>query len=225
MSAPPSSFATTQARRWTIAHPRLRLKPTHGSAGFVQGGWWPRTDQLHTELRVLLAALSSRSGTVERVIYDENSWASVSLRMEFRGHSVVLESSNTSANTLTVSGKQFGTLVLLVVPPDTDPAAAHTAVVTAADPDDVSTAEELLAIAARAAQEGRHASTRYQHCESDRQELRRWGCERGECAHPHPGAAVSRRTAACPDPPQMPDDAHGLQLTTYIEGQPFHLNQ
>ena len=167
MSAPPLSFETTQARRWTIAHPRLRLKPAHRSAGFVQGGWWPLTDQLYIELRLLLAALSSRSGTIERVIYDENSWASASLRMEFRGHSVILEPSNTSPNTLTVSGKKFGTLVLLVVPPDTDPAAAHTAVMTAADPDDVSTAEELLAIGMRAAQDGRHASMTDQRGGSD----------------------------------------------------------
>jgi Family of unknown function (DUF5994) len=166
MSAPPLSFETNQARRWTIAHPQLRLKPAHRSAGFVQGGWW-LTDQLYIELRLLLAALSSRSGTVERVIYDENSWASASLRMEFRGHGVILEPSNTSPNTLTVSGKKFGTLVLLVVPPDTDPAAAHTAVMTAADPDDVSTAEELLAIAMRAAQDGRHASMTDQRGGSD----------------------------------------------------------
>ena len=143
MSAPPLSFEISQARRWTIAHPRLRLKPAHRSAGFVQGGWWPLTDQ-YIELGLLLAALSSRSGTIERVIYDETSWASASLRMEFRGHSVILEPSNTTPNTLTVSGKKFGTLVLLVVPPDTDPTAAHAAVMAAADPDDVSSAEELL---------------------------------------------------------------------------------
>jgi Family of unknown function (DUF5994) len=157
MSAPPLSFETTQARRWTIAHPRLRLKPAHRSAGVVQGGWWPLTDQLYVELGLLLAALSSRSGTIERVIYDETSWASTSLRMEFRGHSVILEPS-TTPNTLTVSGKKFGTLVLLVVPPNTDPTAAHAAVMAAADPDDVSTAEELLAIGTRAAHDGRPAS-------------------------------------------------------------------
>ena len=87
--------------------------------------------------------------------------------MEFRGHSVILEPSNTSPNTLTVSGKKFGTLVLLVVPPDTDPVAAHTAVMTAADPDDVSTAEELLAIGMRAAQEACHASRTDHHGGSD----------------------------------------------------------
>lgn len=160
MSAPPISFETTQARRSTIAHPRLRLKPAHRSAGFVKGGWWPLTDQLYIELRLLLAALSSRSGTVERVTYDETSWASASLRMEFRGRSVILEPSNTSPNTLTVSSKKFGTLVLLVVPPDTDPAAAHAAVMAAADPEDTSTPEELLAIGMRAAQEDRPASRR-----------------------------------------------------------------
>ena len=140
MSAPPLSFETCQARRWTITHPRLRLKPAHRSAGFVQGGGWSQTDQLYIELRQLLAALSSGSGTIERVIYDENSWASASLRLEFRGHSVILEPSNTSPKTLTVTGKKFGTFVLLVVPPDTEPAAAHAAVMTAADADDMSTA-------------------------------------------------------------------------------------
>jgi hypothetical protein len=37
-----------------------------------------------------------------------------------------------------------------VVPPNTDQTAAHAAVMAAADPDDVSSAEELLAIGMRA---------------------------------------------------------------------------
>ncbi|PEG35416.1 hypothetical protein CQY20_21760, partial [Mycolicibacterium agri] len=86
-------------------------------------------------------------GTIERVIYDENDWAPASMRQEFRGHSVILEPSTSSPHTLTVTGKKFGTLVLLVVPPHTDPAVAHTAVTTAADPDDESTPEELLQMA------------------------------------------------------------------------------
>lgn len=146
MSAPPLSFDMSQARRWTITHPRLRLKPAHRAAGSVHGGWWPQTNELYVELRQLLAALSSRSGTIERVIYDENTWESAALRMEFRGHSVILEPSNASPDTLTVSGKKFGTLVLLVVPPDTEPAAAHAAMMAAADPDVLATASELLAV-------------------------------------------------------------------------------
>ena len=158
MSVPTASFETSQERRWTISHPRLRLKPTYGSAGAVQGGWWPRADRLHIELPLLLAALSSRPGTIERVIYDESAWAPASLRIEFRGHSVILEPGG-SANTLTVSGKKFGTLVLLVVPPDTDPAAARAAVMAAADPDNASTAEDLLRAAEPPRQWRRRGST------------------------------------------------------------------
>ena len=126
---------------------RLRLKSAHPSCGSVQGAWWPRSDQLHTELPLLLTALSSRVGSVDRVIYDETSWAPASSRMEFRGRSVVLEGShNESADTLSVIGEGFGRLVLLIVPPYTNPTRAYTAVMTASKPDDVSSPDELLGI-------------------------------------------------------------------------------
>ena len=83
LSAPILSFGTAQARRSAIGYLRLRLKPAHRSCGFVQGAWWPRTDQLFTELPPLLAALAPRVGSVDRVIYDETRWAPQSLRLEF----------------------------------------------------------------------------------------------------------------------------------------------
>lgn len=163
MSAATVYFAQPH-RRPPIAYPRLRLKPAHSSAGFVQGGWWPRSDQLYVELPLLLAALPSRAGTIERVVYDENYWAPAALRQEFRGHSVILEPSTTSPNTLTVSGKRFGTLVLLVVPHDADQATAITAMTMAADPDNASTAEDLLRIATPARRQRRRASMTHQRC-------------------------------------------------------------
>ena len=118
MSAPILSFGTAPARRSKIGYLRLRLKPAHRSCGFVQGAWWPRTDQLLVELPPLLAALAPRVGSVDRVIYDETSWAPQSLRIEFRGRSIILEgSATTSTNTLSVIGEGFSPLVLLVVPP------------------------------------------------------------------------------------------------------------
>ena len=77
----------------------LRLKPAHQSCGSVHGTWWPRSTQLFIELRTLLAALYQRLGRIDRVIYDENSWEPASLRMEFRGHSVILDGSKTSRPT------------------------------------------------------------------------------------------------------------------------------
>ena len=149
----------------------------------MQGAWWPRTDQLFTELPLLLAVLSPRVGSVDRVIYDETSWAPQSLRMEFRGRSIILEgSATTSTNTLSLIGDGFGKLVLLVVPPHTNPTRAYTAVMTASKPDDVSTPDELLGIGPREAQDRRHALLAQQRWESEGGALRRLGQERSNGA-------------------------------------------
>ncbi len=129
----------------------------------MQGAWWPRSDQLHTELPPLLAALAPRVGSVNRVIYDETSWAPKSLDMEIWDHSIVLDgSSTTSTNTLSVIGEGFGRLDLLVVPPYTNPTRAYTAVMTASKPDNVSTPDELLGIGPREAQDRRLALLAHQ---------------------------------------------------------------
>jgi hypothetical protein len=180
MSAPILSFQAAHARRSAIGSLRLRLKPAHRTCGSVQGAWWPRTDHLHTELPLLLAALAPRMGFVDRVIYDETSWAPAPLRMAFRGRSIILEgSSTTSTNVLSVIGNGFGRLVLLVVPPYTNPTRAYTAVMTASKPDDVSTPDELLGIGPQQAQDRRLALLAQQRWESEGGALRRQGHERG----------------------------------------------
>ena len=119
---------------------RLRLKPADQRFGSVQGAWWPRSTQLTTELPLLLAALSSRLGRVDRVVYDENAWAPAPLHLRFRSSEVVLDSSaDQSINTISLIREHAESLVLLVVPPYTNPTRAYTAVMTAAKPDDVST--------------------------------------------------------------------------------------
>lgn len=180
MSAPILSFQTAQARRSGIGNLRLRLKPARRSCGSVQGAWWPRTSQLHTELPLLLAALWPRVGAVGKVIYDEISWAPASLRVEFRGRSLILEGSSTaSTNILSVIGEGFGKLVLLVVPPSTNPTRAYTAVMTASNPDDVSTPDELLGIGPREAQDRRLALLAQHRWESEGGALRSLGHEHG----------------------------------------------
>jgi hypothetical protein len=180
MSAPTRYIDAPQASPSAVRSLRLRLKPAHQRSGFVQGAWWPRSTQLLTELPPLMAALSLRLGRIKRVVYDENNWAPASLRMEFRGCSVILEGlSDQSPNTVSVIGEQFGRLVLLVVPPDTDPTRAYTMVMTAARPDDVSTADELLGIGAQEGEHRRPALMAHQRCQSDGGALRRGGHGRG----------------------------------------------
>jgi Family of unknown function (DUF5994) len=182
MSAPTLSFGTAQARRSGIGYLRLRLKPADRSCGLVQGAWWPRSHRLFKELPSLLAALAPRVGSVDRVIYDETRWAPQVLRIEFRGRSIILEGSTTSTNTLSVIGKGFGRLVLLIVPPYTNPARAYTAVMRASKPDDVSTADELLGVGRREAQDRRLAQLAQQRWESDGGALRRLSQQRGSGA-------------------------------------------
>ena len=55
--------------------PRLRLKPKAPQTGYVDGAWWPRSDDLTTELPDLLAVLSVRLGPIDRVLYKLSDWA------------------------------------------------------------------------------------------------------------------------------------------------------
>jgi hypothetical protein len=99
--------------------------------------------------------------------------------MEFRGRSIILEgSATTSTNTLSLIGKGFRPLVLLVVPPCTKPTRAYTAVMTASNPDDASTPDELLGIGQREAQDRRLALLAQQRWESEGGALGRLGHER-----------------------------------------------
>ena len=55
--------------------PRLRLKPKAPHTGYVDGAWWPHSDDLTTELPDLLAVLSVRLGPIDRVLFKLTDWA------------------------------------------------------------------------------------------------------------------------------------------------------
>jgi len=192
MSVPTVHAAGAPAGPSTMQGLRLRLKPGRQPGGLVHGAWWPRSTQLATELRELLDVLASRSGPIDRVIYDENLWASTPLRIEVRGHSVILEASrDQSINTLSVIGQRFGKLVLLVVPPYTKPTRAYTAVMTASKPEDCSSADELLGINAREVEDRRLALIAQQRWESEGGALRH-GLDPGPPVLALPGRQVRR---------------------------------
>jgi hypothetical protein len=129
--------------------PRLRLKPKAPVSGHVDGAWWPRTDDLTTELPDLLAVLSVRLGAVDRVLYNLAEWAQMPKRLTTGGRVVRLDGYRLQpANTLQVIGVGREKILLLVVPPHTDPDIAHEAMMTAAAPSNASTVGDLLAIGA-----------------------------------------------------------------------------
>ena len=177
MLATTEHIGTARAHRPTIGMLRLRLKPAHRSCGFVQGGWWPQSTKLATELPSLLEALSLRFGPIDRLRYHQSDWSPTPASIEHQGGDVILDASEDSQNVITVFGQRFGRLALLVVPPYTDADDAHTAMTTAASVGDASTPDQLLGISdcSLLGISERSATDRHRALSA----LQRWGCALG----------------------------------------------
>ncbi len=130
--------------------------PTHAAvAAEAQGtphrvcrwAWWPHSDNLTTELPDLL---SVRLGRIDRVLYKLNDWAKAPTRLAAGGRAVRLDGYRLQPpNTIEVLGLNRNRIVLLVVPPHTDPDRAHATLMAAAAPDNDSTVDGLLMISLR----------------------------------------------------------------------------
>jgi hypothetical protein len=130
----------------SMPRPRLRLKPKAPTTGYVDGAWWPHSDDLALELPDLLAVLSVRLGPIERVIFNVGDWANAPAGFAMDGQPVELGgSTGQPVDTIQVIGGNHK-LVLLVVPPGTDQEIAHDAMMSAAASDDASTIEDLLRV-------------------------------------------------------------------------------
>ena len=129
--------------------PRLRLKPKAPQSGYVDGAWWPHSEDLTTELPDLLAVLSVRLGPIGRVIYNLNEWAKPPAKLATGGRTVRLDGYRLQpVNTVEVLGLNGDRIVLLAVSPHADPDQAHAIMMTAAGPNDASTVDSLLKITA-----------------------------------------------------------------------------
>jgi hypothetical protein len=131
--------------------PRLRLKPKASPSGYVDGAWWPHTSNLSAELPDLLAVLSVRLGQIDRVLYNVGEWSEAPSKIATGGRRVRLDGyQRQPVNTVEVVGLDRARIVLLTVPADTDPAEAHSALLSAARSDDRSTVVDILVAAQHA---------------------------------------------------------------------------
>jgi hypothetical protein len=130
--------------------PRLRLKPKAPRSGYVDGAWWPRSDDLAAELPDLLAVLSIRLGRIDRVMYNLNEWAKAPAKLATGGRRVRLDGYRRQpTHTVEVLGLNRNRIALLVVPPNADPDGAHDTLMAAAGPSNDSTVDRLLMSSAR----------------------------------------------------------------------------
>lgn len=145
MTRQKNATKTGQHRTTPARTPRLRLKAKAPQSGFVDGAWWPRTDDLSEELPDLLAVLSVRLGPIERVLFNLNEWRKAAARVPIDGRSARLDGyRNQPGHTVEIIGSNRSRIVLLLVPPNTDPDLAHSTMMAAAAAEDSSTVERLL---------------------------------------------------------------------------------
>ncbi|MEE6163904.1 MULTISPECIES: DUF5994 family protein [unclassified Mycolicibacterium] len=150
---------TPQQTRTTLGNttvpartPRLRLKPKGPHCGYVDGAWWPYTDDLAAELPELLAVLSVRLGRIDRVLYKLNGWAKAPRKLVTGGRAVRLDGYRLQpTDTVEILGLdgERDRVTLLVVAPATDADDAHTMMMTAAQPGNAATIDGLLMMSPR----------------------------------------------------------------------------
>ena len=126
---------------------RLRLKPDAAKTGYVDGAWWPHSDDLAAELPELVAMVATRLGSVRRVTYRLGEWAKKPSAPVIAGRAIQLDGHRRgTVNTIELLSARDRRIVLLVIPPYTDTDHAFAAMVSASATNDTSTVDELLMI-------------------------------------------------------------------------------
>lgn len=124
---------------------RLRMKASTAERGYVDGAWWPRSNDPTMEFPALILAMSSWVGPVSRVAYHLDDWNKVESTLVVEGWPVKLAGFSTlEANTVVVTGPNQRRMSLLVVPPETPGGVARAVLRAATGPDTVASVTEIL---------------------------------------------------------------------------------
>ena len=133
-----------------VRTPRFRLKTKEVCSGYVDGAWWPRSDDLMTELPDLIAVLPVRQGAIRRVTYNLIEWRTTPTELVTSGCAVELDGyRGHPPNTVEVVDAEGNKISLLVVPFQTDPDQAHAIVMAAAASGNGSRVDTLLMISVK----------------------------------------------------------------------------
>ncbi|MCX4800242.1 DUF5994 family protein [Streptomyces sp. NBC_01214] len=125
---------------------RLSLTPKTTLAGQLDGAWWPYSRDLETELPPLAAALEEPWGRVTRVSVNPSRWPVVPRRVALDGRTLhVGWFTEQDPDKLILLSYTVGRWDLLVIPPETAPAAAARLMAAAAIPGSVLAAGVLMA--------------------------------------------------------------------------------
>lgn len=131
--------------------PRTVLRTGAAGHEILDGGWWPRSQDLLAELPDLIGALSPRLGRVQQIMVCSADWTGDRFRRLSVGDDVVRVGwfATLGPHLLIVLGERDRRLDLLVVPPGTADDVAHEVMAAASSPG--TTADTVGAMATRLA--------------------------------------------------------------------------
>ncbi|MFG3347482.1 DUF5994 family protein [Streptomyces sp. NPDC048018] len=122
----------------------LRLETTGARQSLLDGAWWPRSRDVEQEIPPLVTALTEHLGPITRVGLDASAWNDIPGRLVVEGRVVHLDSFPIGDDTVLVTRGDNDHFSLMVVPPNTTPEAARTAMARAVRADNVTQAAEIL---------------------------------------------------------------------------------
>ncbi|MFD0143582.1 MULTISPECIES: DUF5994 family protein [unclassified Streptomyces] len=124
---------------------RLSLTPKTTLAGLLDGAWWPRSRDLAVELPPLADALERHYGRITRVTVNPTRWPVVPHTVSATGHTVhVGWFTEQDPDKMILLSYSVGRCDLLVIPPETEPAAAARLMTAATLPGSTLTAGVLM---------------------------------------------------------------------------------
>ncbi|WP_345035701.1 DUF5994 family protein [Streptomyces sannanensis] len=137
---------TTPSERAPSPPARLSLTPASPVPGRLDGAWWPRSRDLSRELTALAAALDSAWGRITRVAVNPAHWPVIPRKVPVDGHTIHVGwfADEQDPHQIIILSYTFGRLDLLVIPPETSPAAAARLMSAAATVGGLRTASELM---------------------------------------------------------------------------------
>lgn len=126
---------------------RLSLTPTGSAPGLLDGAWWPRSRDLLREIPTLTDALDACWGRITHVTVNPTHWPVIPRKVPVTGHTVHVGwfAAEQDPNKVILLSYTVGRLDLLVIPPETDPAAAARLMAAATVPPGLRTASGLMA--------------------------------------------------------------------------------
>ncbi|MGW7284268.1 DUF5994 family protein [Streptomyces sp. NPDC054847] len=136
----------TISERVTSPPARLSLTPTGPVPGLLDGAWWPRSRDLSRELPALIAVLDARWGRITRVTVNPTHWPKIPRKVPVAGHTVHVGwfADEQDPHKLILLSYTAGRWDLLVIPPETDAAAAARLIATATTPGGLASASALM---------------------------------------------------------------------------------